>query len=871
MNKIEDKVTNTAWNFLTSFLNFFYPKILKGIKQLYNDSKKISWRNIIIDITDVASSLGMFLILNIIAIFIFIWIPAGQDVLLMMVDEIVQNHSYGQLLWLSLGVVAWSVISEFAARYAIYVSDNSALTLDDQRVRFRKSLQKAFAGIFLLLPYLLVLAGMLRNYIRSNADERQANLVGYLLIAGIIYILLNRITHFYFDEDLRNRMRTRSERSWFNRLVVLPEKEIKWVEKLYGIYNTHIYTFPKPSNLVGTSAGTDDYTTDDPEADASPDTPRGKLQKFVRSVIDTGDMTELLFFPQDEKKLVPEKKIPRQFRLIGFSKEPDKKEGNYFWRYQVPLGFYRVLHRQVRVISTICTVLFLAISFLGISVYEQLGAPALIFISFGCICGMYVGIIYLDYTNRFFKLIPIRLLLFIIFIVSSFMNDDHPVRMFDSGTPRNILYKRAGQPDTLVVQNVEVFSDRLTLKDHFNKWAADYISDTTHAYYDNTDSSHKKIYPALFICAEGGALRTGAFSSYTLSLMQSALDTAKQNRVSLNSNIYALSGVSGGSLGLGSYYAYNYLTTADEKKTGMNMEKADSTFFSSDFLSPLIGKMFYGEFLQLFIPWHIEYFDRAIALEKSWEAGYSKLITGNANNIFSTRFTRLLRSSKKGPALFINTSEVETGLQCWLTNVDPTGLLFSKERDLFYTKIQGDIRFSTLINFSSRFPGFSPAGMLRKDEAHKFHYVDGGYVENTGAATMQEILQYLKPQLDSYNIRPFVIVFRYSPAGEVNTKLNWFNEVSEILYGIYNTRDGRTKTAIKQLTDYTEKDLKGSICIVPLDVQTRNSPQNWALSKRNLKNIMEYSKQLWDKRQTNELKGLYFVDTLKYKRAFPHR
>ncbi|WPQ65432.1 hypothetical protein SIO70_11295 [Chitinophaga sancti] len=78
--------------------------------------------------------------------------------------------------------------------------------------------------------------------------------------------------------------------------------------------------------------------------------------------------------------------------------------------------------------------------------------------------------------------------------------------------------------------------------------------------------------------------------------------------------IYAYSGVSGGSLGIAFFNAMAYLTPDSLHKVDSLTNMTD-LFFQQDYLSPVIGKMFYGDLLNLLLPFQIPAFDRAAADE----------------------------------------------------------------------------------------------------------------------------------------------------------------------------------------------------------------------------------------------------------------
>src|SRR5690606_38955437 len=234
-------------------------------------------------------------------------------------------------------------------------------------------------------------------------------------------------------------------------------------------------------------------------------------------------------------------------------------------------------------------------------------------------------------------------------------------------------------------------------------------------------------------------------------------------------------------------------------------------FFKRDFLAPVIGKMFYGDILNLFVPWQIQRFDRAIALEDAWEAGYESIINSSHQNYFSRHILSLFPREHSYPAIYVNTTEVETGRQCWITNVEPSPrMVRGEQRDLLGFRIGAGIRYSTMINFSTRFPLFSPAATVVESSSRKFHYVDGGYYENTGMATMKEVIASLAPTIRLYrsmgiDLRPNVLVLRFSEGNGRHQNLNFGNEISEILLGIYNTRAGRAEVAEAELIRLVEE------------------------------------------------------------------
>ncbi|HEY8931652.1 MAG TPA: patatin-like phospholipase family protein, partial [Mucilaginibacter sp.] len=518
------------------------------------------------------------------------------------------------------------------------------------------------------------------------------------------------------------------------------------------------------------------------------------------------------------------------FDFCRFETGGKDETASFRWVYSIPLSFYHCLHRQVKALFFGAIVILVLISLIpgDINMFEWMAAPGLLCGSFACWIGIYVGVLYIDYALLRKKIFSIRALLLVLFLCSSYFNNDHPVRY-----------------------NNEPAKPRIAFKRHFEAWFTEYKKEMDR---DAQFYQRKGKYPVVFICAEGGALRTGAYTAIFLDKLQ---DTLASHNINFKRAVYAMSGVSGGSLGLGYYNATNFINKpADFNKDFGEDTTAAQRFFIHDFLSPVIGKMFYGDLLNLFIPFHINRLDRAIGLEQSWEYAYKTLLKDKTQNTFAGNFLAPYDTATKSPLplLMINTTEVESGNQAWVTNVTPGNIIFAESRDLLGGKISKGLNYSTAINFSSRFPLFSPGGMLSgtktvkkasgKDTTFgwKLHYIDGGYYENTGAGSMLELLTQIKHSPLGRQIYPVVIYLRFSdnPADK-NSTINFGNELSEVISGIYNTRSGRSTMAVQQLNELSQRFLNrsftGTYIDEPLTENQRQVPMNWVLSRQSMSNI----------------------------------
>lgn len=826
-------ITDIATSNLKKFLGFLLPTLRAQVIQFFKSAKGIAPRYLLSDFLSVLSSLGLFFFFQFFAFVLFTMVPQGKDVLFVVAED-VSKWDFIDMVWLLVGLTFWSVTAEYAARYAIYVTDNSARSLSDNRVVYRKALQKALARISLMWPFITMFSGLAIVYFENFGFTFKLDRMGFYVIAVLLYLIFNGITRFYFNKGKRREWMAKRESSSVFKLLLLPEREIKWSGKLYGLYNDYVFSLPKAENFKGA--------------------PKMEMEDFTKLIVE-GNITMRYNFPQSDKYLHQEKRVPQQFRLMKFTDEPGHPEGQYRWIYNVPVTFYNALHRQLRTIFFICLTIFTVICAMGTNAYESIGAPALIVISFACWSGFYLAVLYIDYAKWKNFPVSLRFLIIAALLLSSRFNNDHPVR--------------ENNATSFIVRDstVNVNDTRMGLQAHFATWIKNYKTDTTHRYRltSNAPDSANYFYPVVFICAEGGASRTGAFAAEMLSIMQ---DSLKKIPFNFNQSIYAYSGVSGGSLGVSFFNAMNNLTDAGDLKEGSMLELSN-TFFNKDFLAPLIGKMFYGDIINLFLPVEIPAFDRAATLEKSWEDGYSEILKPGKKNAFGEDNLSLYANKKNYPALFVNTTEVETGEQCWLSNVkaDPN-MLFANERDLLGYKLKAHINYSTMINFSTRFPLFSPAANVNTYDNLKFHYVDGGYVENTGCGTMLEVLKSLKPAMDKDSVKPFVIILRFNDdSNDTHADINWFNEVTEILLGIYNTRGGRTAAAVEELKRFINTEYQYPVTELKLEKSAGEVPLNWVLSTKSLDSIQADVKLKWNRRDSNSLHNLFFIDSAKYIKA----
>jgi len=772
-------------NYIKAILSSFIPAFEKGIFEIRFSFKRLTVRTLVHDFISVASSIGFVILPAFLVGFIFLLLPQGRDTLLLVVENL-SVWNFCPLLFLMLGITAWSMVSELSVRYAIYISDNSGKNLSDDRVTWRKTVQKLLAAIFLLWPPFVVLLGFVWSMLKATYMELTPKVLCFGICFMLLYWLMSFLSNQYFRKSgtasagvyLKTKFGERS----------LPDQEQKYLRKLYGIYEDFIYTLPKPSNFQGT------YKID--------------LQEFTKHFIKS-DKVFTEGFPQNPKVIIDTRIVPAAFKLIYREKILKGRGELYKWIYQIPAIFYKGLHQQIKWFSGISFTLFILVCFIPgwWPVFSRIGAPAIICLAFACYTGIYMGLLYLDKSVLKKWKISVRFLLVLILLICSIYNQDHPVRM---GMQKN--------------------NNRETVVNQFNKWFAVYKGSIDKQSAKNTKLNK---YPVVFICAEGGALRTGAYTSLFLASLSAKLE--KEHHFDFKKSIFAMSGVSGGAVGLGLYNALTF--ESSNKVSSAESVQMSKSFFLRDSLSPIIGKMLFGDFLNLFLPWHVDLFDRSIALEKNWEKSYQSLINGKQENVFSRSFVRKKTKSDQ-PLFIINTTEVESGLQCWISNLAPDSLLFNNQRDLLAQRVN-NIKYSTAINFSTRFPLFSPAAKIGgTNKQPRLHYLDGGYVENTGSASMLEILELLKSKSPYFSqITPIVITLLFSEEDKTSPDIRFGNEFSEVLNAVTHTRLGNSKISRIKIKQFLKENATGFAIDAPLTAAEKNAPMNWVLSAQSLNNI----------------------------------
>jgi hypothetical protein len=341
-----------------------------------------------------------------------------------------------------------------------------------------------------------------------------------------------------------------------------------------------------------------------------------------------------------------------------------------------------------------------------------LGSAAVVLLGF---CSWLMVASFLTFLEKWIKL-PVSPTIVICVITFSYFNNNHEIR-----TLGNLENQRPG------------------VEEYFIKWVADLSSK------ENNDT-----IPVFLFAAEGGGVRSAYWTSSVLSYVQDSIPEFRKH-------IFALSGVSGGSLGTTIFCNIQHHNSPTVKCI-----KRTQSILSNDFLSPVSAWLVFPDMLQKFLPFKIKSVDRAKALEYSWENAWDNNISDSIEKgAFSKGFIDQFNLSEKGgPIILLNSTHAENGSRVIVGNVKLDSDYFSDAQDFF--EITGkDVPLSTAVGISARFPFLSPpARVIDKNGRLWGNLVDGGYYENIGATTIIELYFQLKDIARRKNLKvKFNVVF----------------------------------------------------------------------------------------------------------------
>ena len=378
------------------------------------------------------------------------------------------------------------------------------------------------------------------------------------------------------------------------------------------------------------------------------------------------------------------------------------------------------LQRAIIAGTTLSVAWFILATWMPVTVGRLLGPLSIL--SIVTVNAVFVGSVFVWLGTR--HRLPLITSAIVLALLFSQWNDNHQVRVSEPQDAGHL--------------------QRPSVNEHFNHWRSALPDGTKH--------------PVVLVAAAGGGLRAAYWTAMSLAVIA-------DNVKGFDRHVFAISGISGGSLG-GALFA---ALSRDGSPDGLRCAAApnDSArpmvisgpyarcvrlFMSDDHLSPVLAKLLAPDLAQWLLPFPVYSFDRSIALEESWERSYQQTMNRDTFAQGFARFTDDPAVRARLPLLLLNSTHVETGRRYITTTAVRDGDLsrhdFQNASDTLDV-LQRDVPLSTAVHNSARFTYVSPAGHLNRDDGREYgRLVDGGYFENSGLATLREIYDLLTRAAD---------------------------------------------------------------------------------------------------------------------------
>jgi len=386
--------------------------------------------------------------------------------------------------------------------------------------------------------------------------------------------------------------------------------------------------------------------------------------------------------------------------------------------------------------------LFLLFALCAVPAAQLLGAPAILLIA--CATWICAGslLTYLASWSQF----PALLALVLWSSICSHWNDNHAVRWSAN--------ESIARPPSVEVD--------------FNRWREQTIGRGAHARW-------------IFIATEGGGIRAAYWTAAVLGKLDDGISGFRKH-------LYGISSVSGGSLGAGVY-----LALAVDGGSDVRARAADA--LSADALSPPLAKGLFCDLLQRLWPWPHDSLDRGAALEGAWTRAMPP-----KNRELEQTFGALWIEHPEAPRLFLNAASVETGQRAIISfaNLDADSDPDAPADSWDVWSRWHALSFVQAIHASARFTLISPAGLMESpSHERRGHIVDGGYFEDSGAATALDLVQPLVEKRGAPP--PLVIVIRYQGEREDPKPLGFATELLAPVSAMLQAREARGSLALATL------------------------------------------------------------------------
>ncbi|OQP50327.1 hypothetical protein A4H97_00325 [Niastella yeongjuensis] len=396
----------------------------------------------------------------------------------------------------------------------------------------------------------------------------------------------------------------------------------------------------------------------------------------------------------------------------------------------------------------------------------------------------------------------------------------------------------------------ETFADKASVRDYFIQWVKD----------RDTQIRKSKEFPVYFVLSDGGASRSGYWVASVLGKLE---DTSQHD---FSKHLFCLSGASGGSVGNAAFYT---LLKDAADQPGKNLPnnqpfyQAGKEYLRSDFLTYTLSRMLGHDFFVPMLPFNTNG-DRAKALTDALEQAPkdSVLLKHQLQIPFSELAVYKNRVNTKLPILCVNTTRMQDGAPSVISTIAIDPLTFNNRIDVLARLIgNNDMKLSTAVVLGASFPYISPAGridglkFLKKGPTEfPFYFVDGGYVDNSGAGVVHEMIIKLNSLRDSIcaskndtilrsncqKISFYVMHISNGPEGDILLKkVNPFvNDLAAPLKSLMGAYGVQTSINDSRLKNYLSGLYHNNLHYKPINLYRPQEPlkysMNWVISGRTL-------------------------------------
>ena len=276
------------------------------------------------------------------------------------------------------------------------------------------------------------------------------------------------------------------------------------------------------------------------------------------------------------------------------------------------------------------------------------------------------------------------------------------------------------------------------------------MKDSSLWHYDPSDSSRITIdEPFYLIASDGGGLR----AAYWTLLVLDHLDSLSGEK--LYERTLAMSGASGGMIGLGMYMAIkNHQDTVAKRKEAIH-RIGNANFFSND-LAFLLGKNIFKNFAPGDVSWMDDGSEKMalhyMKIAKDTSDGFS--IADLAESIpelgmayREVWYENYIKSEKNYPLLLTNSTHSEEAKKGIASPLRYEEEIFKASMSMLDFPLFPDtsLSYADALFTTNRFPVLSQAAQIR----NKGHFIDGGGFDNSGISSLVDLIDYMKTKHDS--------------------------------------------------------------------------------------------------------------------------